>query len=168
MTFLFGIKYFPVLIIFSGIILITIGVIQIIQQPTTTPDHEKQTVLSDKIDDQNQQEKTGVILDDGGLFIEKTEASNTSNENVDDINNPDDNNNYQNSSWSATDYKHGDITTRTYSVKRGDTLWEIAEAYYGNGSEWGKILIANSNNIGFLQNGSQALIIPGQILILPK
>lgn len=70
-------------------------------------------------------------------------------------------------SWAATDYKQGDIKASSYTVKAGDTLWEIAEARYGNGAEWTKILSANSGNIGFLPNGSQALIMTGQVLVLP-
>ncbi len=71
------------------------------------------------------------------------------------------------SQWVATDYQQGDITGSSYTVKSGDTLWEIAEAKYGNGAEWTKILQANSSDIGYLPNGSQALIVPGQTLVLP-
>jgi len=66
--------------------------------------------------------------------------------------------------WVANDYKQGDITGDTYIVKSGDTLWEIAEAVYGDGSQWVKLLNANSSNIGQLANGQQALIMPGQVL----
>lgn len=71
--------------------------------------------------------------------------------------------------WIARDYKVGDIKveTGTYTVKSGDTLWEISEAVYGDGMLWHKILDANSNTIGFLPNGSQALIVPGQVLTIP-
>ncbi len=72
-----------------------------------------------------------------------------------------------NQTWVATDYKEGEIEGSTHTVVKGDTLWEIAEAVYGNGSEWVRILEANQSSIGFLPNGSQALIIPGQVLILP-
>ena len=69
--------------------------------------------------------------------------------------------------WVATDYKSGDIKGSSYTVKSGDTLWEIAEARYGSGAEWGKVLQANKANVGFLANGSQALIVTGQTLVLP-
>lgn len=69
--------------------------------------------------------------------------------------------------WVANDYKEGDIKGKTYTVVEGDTLWEIAEAVYGSGFEWGRILDANSDSISYLPNGSQALIVPGQVLELP-
>lgn len=69
--------------------------------------------------------------------------------------------------WVATDYEEGDIEKGTYTVVKGDTLWEIAEAVYGNGLMWKQILAANSDSIGFLPNGSQALIFPGQSLLVP-
>jgi len=46
-------------------------------------------------------------------------------------------------------------------------IWEISEAFYGNGFDWVNILGANSDSFGFLPDGSQSLIIPGQILMLP-
>jgi len=70
-------------------------------------------------------------------------------------------------SWTANDYKDGDIEPGIYNVKSGDTLWEIAEAVYGNGSMWTEILEANSGNIGFLPNGQQSLILTGQTLNIP-
>ncbi|KKS02120.1 MAG: hypothetical protein UU55_C0017G0009 [candidate division WWE3 bacterium GW2011_GWC2_41_23] len=69
--------------------------------------------------------------------------------------------------WVANDYKHGDIQGASYTVKSGDTLWEIAEGAYGDGTQWTKILEANKGDVGFLVNGQQALIIPGQVLVLP-
>ena len=71
------------------------------------------------------------------------------------------------SEWVANDYAQGDITGNTYTVVWGDTLWEIAEAVYGNGSEWTRILEANSSDIGYLPGGQQALIVPGQVLVIP-
>ena len=69
--------------------------------------------------------------------------------------------------WVASDYVKGDITEKTYTVKSGDTLWEIAEGAYGDGTLWVNILQANSGSVGFLPNGSQALIFPGQVLQIP-
>jgi nucleoid-associated protein YgaU len=71
------------------------------------------------------------------------------------------------SDWVANNYVKGDIKGTSYTVKSGDTLWEIAEGAYGNGAEWTKVLEANKSSIGFLPNGSQALIRPGQVLVLP-
>ena len=47
----------------------------------------------------------------------------------------------------------------TYTVKRGDTLWGIAQKYLGSGSKW--IEIKKANNL------SSDLIKPGQILKIP-
>lgn len=69
--------------------------------------------------------------------------------------------------WTANDYTQGDIESGSYTVKAGDTLWEIAEAVYGNGAEWTQILEANSSNVGYLANGQQALITTGQVLSIP-
>ena len=71
------------------------------------------------------------------------------------------------SMWVANNYEKGDIEGDTYKVIEGDTLWEIAEAVYGSGFEWGRILEANQDSVGFLPNGSQALITAGQVLVLP-
>ncbi|MFC1780131.1 LysM peptidoglycan-binding domain-containing protein [Patescibacteria group bacterium] len=70
--------------------------------------------------------------------------------------------------WIATDYREGDITGDKYTVLWGDTLWEISEARYGSGFEWVKIRDANLDDVGFLPNGSRALIVPGQVLNLPE
>lgn len=72
----------------------------------------------------------------------------------------------QTNTWEATDYTEGDIVSSTYTVQKGDTLWEISEAYLGSGFHWKSIVEKNLGEIGFLLNGSQALITPGQILHL--
>ncbi|KKS20595.1 MAG: hypothetical protein UU77_C0023G0019 [candidate division WWE3 bacterium GW2011_GWC1_41_7] len=46
-------------------------------------------------------------------------------------------------------------------------VWEIAEAVYGDGTQWTRILEANSSKVGYLPNGQQALIITGQVLVIP-
>lgn len=38
-------------------------------------------------------------------------------------------------------------TTRTYKVKRGDTLWAIAKKYYGSGAKYPTIYNANKDKI---------------------
>ena len=47
----------------------------------------------------------------------------------------------------------------TYTVKSGDTLWGIAEKFYGEGSAY--ILIKQANNM------TSDMIYPGQVLIIP-
>ncbi len=69
--------------------------------------------------------------------------------------------------WVAIDYQEGDVQGDEYQVKCGDTLWEIAEGKYGDGSQWTKIRDANADKIGTLPNGTQALIVVGTNLTLP-
>lgn len=69
--------------------------------------------------------------------------------------------------WQARPIAKGSLTGKTYTVQNGDTLWEIANGRYGSGFEWYRILNANKDKIGFLANGTQALITPGQVLVLP-
>lgn len=53
-------------------------------------------------------------------------------------------------------------TAQTYTVVRGDCLWNIAKKYYGNGSSYTKIYNANRDKIK-----NPNLIYPGQILTIP-
>ena len=53
-------------------------------------------------------------------------------------------------------------TTRTYTVVRGDCLWNIAKKYYGNGSQYTKIYNANRDKIK-----NPSLIYPGQVFVIP-
>ena len=39
----------------------------------------------------------------------------------------------------------GSTSPRTYTVRMGDTLWEIAVKFYGDGVRWEDILAANPN-----------------------
>ena len=51
---------------------------------------------------------------------------------------------------------------RTYTVKKGDCLWNIAKKFYGNGSAYTKIYDANTNKIA-----NPNLIYPGQVFVIP-
>lgn len=51
---------------------------------------------------------------------------------------------------------------KTYTVKKGDSLWAIAAKYYGKGSDYSKIAGANTDKIS-----NPNLIYPGQVLTLP-
>ena len=50
----------------------------------------------------------------------------------------------------------------TYTVKKGDCLWNIAKQYYGKGAQYSKIFNANKDKI---KNAN--LIYPGQVLTIP-
>ncbi len=52
---------------------------------------------------------------------------------------------------------------KTYTVKKGDSLWKIAQRYYGKGSDYTRIFRANGSVIGSNPN----LIYPGQVLTIP-
>jgi hypothetical protein len=56
----------------------------------------------------------------------------------------------------------GYIGYREHVVQSGDTLWAIAEANYGNGNEFARIVRANPNLIT-----DPDLIFPGQVLKVP-
>ena len=53
-------------------------------------------------------------------------------------------------------------TTRTYTVVKGDCLWNIAKKYYGNGSQYTRIYNANRDKIK-----NPSLIYPGQVFVIP-
>lgn len=50
---------------------------------------------------------------------------------------------------------------KTHTVQSGDTLWGIAKKYYGNGSQYQKIVSANPS----IKNPN--LIYPGQVFTIP-
>ena len=52
---------------------------------------------------------------------------------------------------------------KTYTVQTGDTLWKIAKQFYGNGSQYPKIVSANSDKIK-----NPNLIYPGQTFSIPS
>lgn len=53
-------------------------------------------------------------------------------------------------------------TPRTYTVKAGDCLWNIAKKYYGNGAQYTKIYEANKDKIK-----NPNLIYTGQVFVIP-
>ena len=52
---------------------------------------------------------------------------------------------------------------KTYTVQKGDTLWKIAKQFYGNGSQYPKIVSANLDKIK-----NPNLIYPGQTFSIPS
>lgn len=55
-------------------------------------------------------------------------------------------------------------TAQSYTVVKGDCLWNIAKRFYGNGSKYTVIYNANRGVIG----GNPNLIYPGQVLTIPS
>jgi len=53
--------------------------------------------------------------------------------------------------------------SQSYTVVKGDCLWNIAKKFYGNGSKYTLIYNANRGVIG----GNPNLIYPGQVLTIP-
>ena len=53
--------------------------------------------------------------------------------------------------------------SQTYTVVRGDCLWNIAKKFYGSGAKYTVIYDANRSVIG----GNPNLIYPGQVLTIP-
>lgn len=53
---------------------------------------------------------------------------------------------------------------KTYTVVKGDCLWNIAKKYYGNGAKYTDIVAANQN---IFSKRSPNLIYPGDVLTIP-
>lgn len=54
-------------------------------------------------------------------------------------------------------------SAQTYTVKKGDCLWNIAKKFYGSGAKYTIIYNANKGVIG----GNPNLIYPGQVFTIP-
>lgn len=54
--------------------------------------------------------------------------------------------------------------TRTYTVKAGDSLWKIAQQFYGNGIQFPKIIAGNPGRL----KDEKSVIHPGDILAVPE
>ena len=61
----------------------------------------------------------------------------------------------------ALDSQTGAASTKTYTVQSGDCLWNLAEKYYGDGTQYKKLAAANPE----ITNPN--LIYPGQVLTIP-
>lgn len=68
----------------------------------------------------------------------------------------------------------GDSGGKTYTVKSGDTLWAIAQKFYGSGAKYGTIYNANKSAIestaksrGMKSSDGGHWIFPGQVLTIP-
>jgi nucleoid-associated protein YgaU len=55
---------------------------------------------------------------------------------------------------------------RTYTIQSGDTLWAIAEQFYGSGEKWLSLYNDPRNNLGRLPSGTP-LIHAGNTIIIP-
>lgn len=71
--------------------------------------------------------------------------------------------NVQSGSSSTAPSRGGTATSRTYTVKKGDSLSKIAKQIYGDAGEWRKIFEANRDQIR-----DPDLIEPGQQLKIPS
>jgi nucleoid-associated protein YgaU len=53
---------------------------------------------------------------------------------------------------------------RSYTVKAGDSLWKIAQQFYGNGSQYPKIVTGNPGRL----KDEKTVIHPGDVLVIPE
>ena len=53
---------------------------------------------------------------------------------------------------------------KTYTVASGDSLWKIAQQFYGNGSQYPKIIAANPDRL----KNDKSVIHPGDVLVIPE
>lgn len=65
----------------------------------------------------------------------------------------------------TTTDKQEENKQKTHTVKKGDCLWDIAQKYYGKGSEYPKIKNANTSKYPSLKNNN--VIYENWVLIIP-
>jgi len=58
------------------------------------------------------------------------------------------------------------VKSRTYTVVKGDCLWNIAKKYYGNGSRYTDIIAANKNVFSGKRANSTVIYV-GDVLVIP-
>lgn len=63
---------------------------------------------------------------------------------------------------SGTQQVQSNTAKKYHTVKKGDCLWNIAKAYYGNGAQYTKIYEANKDKIK-----NPNLIYPNQVFLIP-
>ncbi len=66
----------------------------------------------------------------------------------------------------AADYHSNSLKSKTYEVKKGDTLWDIAEKEYGSGFKYVEIIKKNPGKTFKFKDGREGLIFEGTSLIL--
>jgi nucleoid-associated protein YgaU len=52
---------------------------------------------------------------------------------------------------------------RSYTVQSGDSLWKIAQEFYGNGAQYPKIIAGNPSRL----KDEKTVIHPGDVLVIP-